>query len=100
MQYIRIVTCSSCVRSVSDNKVPETCPFLWNLSQRDSLRVVSGGSEREECTLYRWGWGMQLSLQKDTVFILGWMTYQSCCLKGWLAAKGSNVCIVWWYKFK
>jgi hypothetical protein len=41
-----IATRSRCVRSVSD-KAPETWPFLWNLSRRESLRVVSGGGVRQ-----------------------------------------------------
>jgi hypothetical protein len=44
--------------------------FLWNLSQKENPRVVSGRSVREEvCTLYRWG--TQLAPEK-TVVGLAW----------------------------
>jgi hypothetical protein len=39
--------------------------FIWNLSQRENPRVVSGGGVREEvCTLYRWG--TQLAPERDS----------------------------------
>jgi hypothetical protein len=49
--------------------------FLWNLSQRENQRVVSGGGVREEvCTLYRWGRGYAACSRKDSC----WLTWGLC----------------------
>jgi hypothetical protein len=76
------------VRSVGDNETPETWPFLWNLSQRENPRVVSGEGMREEvCTLYRWGTGHTvLAPEKDAVF--GWHDLVVGMLEGLVSRKG------------
>jgi hypothetical protein len=91
MRDILIATRSRCVMSVSD-KAPETWPFLWNLSRRDSLRVVSGGGVRERervCTLYSWGRGHAAPApEKKTVF--GWRDFVVVLLEGLVSSKGNH----------
>jgi hypothetical protein len=47
--------------------------FLWNLSQRENLRVASGDVREEVCTLYRWGRGYAACSRKAVV-VLGLTT--------------------------
>jgi hypothetical protein len=62
--------------------------FLWNLSQRENPRVMSGGDVREEvCTLYRWGRGYAACSRK-IVFVLGLMTSLSDGLWELVNSKG------------
>jgi hypothetical protein len=67
MRDIRIATRSRCVRSVSDNKAPETWPegCEWRGRERGSLHPLQMGV------------GVRSLLQKDTVFVLGLMTWLS-----------------------
>jgi hypothetical protein len=62
MRDIRIPTRSRYARSVRETRRL----FLWNLSQRESLRVVSGEDERGSLHPLQMGAGVRSLLQKDS----------------------------------
>jgi hypothetical protein len=86
MRDILIATCSRCERSVGDDEAPETWPFLWNLSQSENPRVVSGGGVRGESAPRREGGGYQPLLSERQSFVLGCPVVCGSLL----AANGSN----------
>jgi hypothetical protein len=83
MRDIRIATCSRCVRSFRDNKAPETWPFYMEFVPKGD---PEGGEwwRRERGGLHplQMGAGVRSLLQKDTVFVLGLMTWRSDCFVG------------------
>lgn len=76
---ILIATCSCCVRSVSDDKAPETWSFLRNLSQRESVRVVIGGGQGESLHPLQMGTGHAAIAPKIQVFGLAWLVGRAAC---------------------
>jgi hypothetical protein len=100
MRNNRIATSSSLWGLSATTRHQKRGLFLWNLSQRENLRVVSGGSLREEvCTLYRWGRGYGACSRKTQFWFLAWWLGGRAVL--WrVAAEPLNVCIAWWCESK
>jgi hypothetical protein len=99
MRDIRIATCSHCVRSIGDNKAPETWPF--------SMEFVPEGDpegcewrRRERESLHPLQMGYAACSRKRQLLVLGWMTWQSDCFEGELSAKPPNVYITCGCEFK
>jgi hypothetical protein len=69
MRDIRIATCSRCVRSVGDNKAPETWPFSMEFVPERETK----GCERGSLHPLQMGAGVRGLLQKDTVFCCFWL---------------------------
>jgi hypothetical protein len=70
MRDIRIAKFSRCVRSVGENKAPETWPFSMEFVPKEEPEGCEWrGREREEvCTLYRWR-GTQLVPERHIVCV-------------------------------
>jgi hypothetical protein len=66
MQDIRIATCSRCVRSVGENKAPETWPFSMEFVPKGEPESLNGGGERGSLHPLQLGAGVCSLLQKDS----------------------------------
>jgi hypothetical protein len=77
MRDIRIATCSRCVRSVGDNKAPETWPFSMEFVPEGEPEGCEWRRERGSLYPLQMGAGVRSLLQKDTVFVPGLMTWLS-----------------------
>jgi hypothetical protein len=77
----RIATRSRCVRSV-DDKAPETWPFPMEFVPKGEPEGCEWRRERGSLHTLQMGAGVRRLLQKDTVFVLGLMTWLSDCFVG------------------
>jgi hypothetical protein len=75
MRDILIASRSRCVRSVGENKAPETWPFSTEFVPKGEPEGCEGGSLHP----LQMGAVLRSLLQKDTIFVLGLMTWRSDC---------------------
>jgi hypothetical protein len=88
------IACSRCVRSVGDNKAPETWPFSMEFVPKGEPEGCEWrGRERGSLHPLQMGAGVRSLLQKYTVFVLGLMTWLSDCFVQRVSSKPPNVCI-------
>jgi hypothetical protein len=97
MWDIQIAKCSRCVRSVRDNKAPETWPFPMEFVPEGEPVVVSGGVRDEVCTLYRWGRGYAACSRKYSCWF-GLRTGQSDCCVGRVNNKATLCMYYLWIR--
>jgi hypothetical protein len=96
MRDIRIATRSRCVRSIVDNKAPETWPFSMEfVPEGEPDGFEWRGAERGCLHPLQMGVGVLILLQKETVFVLGLMTWLSdCFLERSIKATQCMYCVV------
>jgi hypothetical protein len=94
MPGIRIATRSRCVRSVGDNKAPETWPFSMEFVPKGEPEGCEWrGRERGSLHPLQMGAGVHSLLQKYTVFVLVLMTWLSDCFVERVSSEPPSVCI-------